>query len=333
MSDKNRRCKKILELIPCYPDWITTTELRIELEKSGLLNNNTDERSQMRTIQRDLDSVLRNHTSVEFEETKPKRFQIAKDHPHPANVAAMSAVVPLKLLEGEISNMLPATLRGEINTIFQNIGPIDNKQVKLWKSRFCYVPLEFQLLPPSINESHFFTVEKALLEKKQLVFSYQTLGYETVTRVDATPLGIVARGSMFYLIAIPNGKEHTRTYALSRIHEMKLGFSSIGGQSNFDIKQYAKENLSYFDGGETIEIELLIENKRGQAYFNESNIGENQVILASNGSHTLIKTQVRESTAFLSWLMKHSHIIEVKSPLHIRNQIVERLNEAVSLYS
>lgn len=334
MSKQIQRYRKVLESIPCYPDSISSLDIRERLLSLDLLPKEADEKSQLRTVQRCINKVLEDHSSIEFnDEQRPYLYQVAKGHRHPIKPDAMSSVVSLQVIEKEIKSMLPPTLRSDVDSIFSSLKQENTKQTKLWNERFCYFQNEFPLITPMVGNAFFKQIEQALMTQKDIEFSYQKRGATEPKKYIATPLGLFLYGNCFYLIAMPNSLDKIRTYALHRIHSLTLGFSSIKKVAQFDVREYVQQNARHFSGGEIQTVQLRIENLRGLHLIEETLLSDNQITLSNDGSYTTIEAEVRDSHTFEWWLMKHANIIEVITPRDLRDKIMANLRDALALYN
>lgn len=335
MSKQIQRYQKILESIPCHPDSISTLDIRDLLLSSALLPTSTDEKSQLRTVQRCINKVVIDNTNIEMDdESRPYRYQIAKGHRHPVKPDGMSSVVSLQIIEKEIKSMLPPTLRSDVDAIFSSLKRENTKQTKLWNERFCYFQNEFPLVAPTIGNEFFRQIEQALLKKKDIVFTYQKRGATEPKEYTASPLGLFLYGNSFYLVAlIPRSHSEFRTYALCRIHSLKLGFSSEKTIEKFDVRKYVQKNSRHFSGGNILKVVLKIENYNGLHLIEETLLSKEQKIISSDGGYTTIEADVRDSHTFEWWLMKNANIVKVISPIALRNKIISMLQESLKLYN
>ncbi len=334
MSKQILRYQKVLESIPCYPDSISSLEIRDTLLSADLLSPNADEKSQLRTVQRCINQVIADQTSIEIQDGgRPYRYQIAQGHQHPIKPDGMSSVVSLQVIEKEIKSMLPPTLRESVDSIFSSLKQENTKQTKLWSERFCYFQNELPLEPPTVGKEFFTLIEKALLDKKDIDFTYQKRGATEPKAYTLTPLGLFLHGNSFYLLGMtPNNPDDIRTFALHRLHTLKIGFTSTKILSNFNVKEYVEQNARHFSGGDMQKVILKIDNYNGLHLIEETLLSPNQKVLIREKEHTTIEAEVRDSLTFEWWLMKNANIVQVLSPISLRNTIVEMLEESLRRY-
>jgi predicted DNA-binding transcriptional regulator YafY len=334
MSKQIQRYQKVLESIPCYPESISSIEIRDRLLTLDLVSTNADDKSQLRSIQRYINQVVDEHPSINIDYScRPYRYQIAKGHRHPIKPDGMSSVVSLQVIEQEIKSMLPPTLRSDVDTIFSSLKQENTKKTKLWSERFCYAQRELPLEPPSVKAEFFESIEKALLDKKDIIFTYQKRGATKPKSYNLTPLGLLLHGNTFYLIAmLPNNPNRIQTYALHRLHTLKIGFSSTTTLPSFNTKKYVESNSRYFSGGVMQTVVLKIDNDGGLHFIEETLLSSNQKILKQNKKYTIVEAEVHNSYTFEWWLMKNANIVEIIYPADLRHKIIENLKTSLNQY-
>ncbi|MGL0822775.1 helix-turn-helix transcriptional regulator [Vibrio vulnificus] len=334
MSKQIQRYQKILESIPCYPDSISSIEIRDILASAELLPSGPDDKSQLRTVQRCINKVIENHISVETnDEHRPYRYQIAKGHRHPIKPDGMSSVVSLRVIEKEIKSMLPPTLRTDVEAIFSSLKQEETQQTKLWNERFCYFQRELPLEAPEVGHQFFKLIEQALLNKKDIEFTYQKRGATEPKGYLLTPLGLFLHGNSFYMVGMmPNDPDKISIYALHRVHSLRIGFSSTDTLAKFNVKEYVEQNARHFAGGEMVTIVLKIENLNGLHLIEETLLSPNQKVIAYSKEYTTVEASVRDSLTLEWWLLKNANIVEVISPISLRNKIIKALHASLKLY-
>ncbi|GAD79516.1 helix-turn-helix transcriptional regulator [Vibrio ezurae] len=333
MSKTFERYQLVLQNIPCHPAYVTSLELKQMLLSHELLDSSLDDKSQMKTVQRVITKVASDYYSIEINtDTRPHQIKIAQGHPHPINPSAMSSVLSLKIIEHEVLQMLPPTMRKEVANLISTSNAELDKRTELWKERFTYSPIEFQLTSPQFEESIIEDIEQAIVDKRSLHLSYQKRGDSYTQEYSVEPVGIVLHGRSFYLIAVKENTDQYRTFAIHRIKRLKLGFSLQNAHKSFNAKQYIQRNVPHFSGGEFIEIVLNIDNYEGLHLIEESKLSACQEIIYKDKNITTIKAKVRDSLGFEWWLMKNANLIEVLSPPHIRDKVIDNLHSALAKY-
>ncbi|MCA0936663.1 hypothetical protein LCL85_14075 [Vibrio alginolyticus] len=90
----------MFECIPSYPDFISTLESRDKLISAELLSPSTDEKIQLRTLQRCINQVIADQTSIEVQDGgRAYRYQIPKGYRHPIRPDGIPSLVSLQIIE------------------------------------------------------------------------------------------------------------------------------------------------------------------------------------------------------------------------------------------
>ena len=89
----------------------------------------------------------------------------------------------------------------------------------------------------------FHILQQAIWDEKKLQMTYEKADGEVIERT-VDPLGLVAKGSTWYLIAAANGK--IRNYRASRIITANLSDETYTRPEGFNLAQYWKESADQF---------------------------------------------------------------------------------------
>jgi|GEM_PF-3068307 len=333
MSNSFSRYQQVLQSIPCAPDSISTTELLEILVNKELIKDELNHRSKMRTIQRVLDNICLDHDCIEkLDETRPHRYRVQHGQLHPVNPSAMSSVVSLQMIEHEILNMLPPSMHQEVSTLISTANVESDNRQRLWQQRFAYAPVEFQLLPPEINNEHIKTIERAILDKLTLKMRYRKRGAANGESYTVTPLGITLHGNSFYLLAKRNDINEHRTFAIHRIESLKISFSATNYDHEFETRSWIEENWNFFSGGKMIDVKLRVENYSGEHIIKETKISPCQSVIEDKDGYSVITAKARDCHGFEWWLLKNIDIVEVLAPVDLRQRMLKRIRAAQGLY-
>lgn len=86
-------------------------------------------------------------------------------------------------------------------------------------------------------------LQEAIWQERKLRFLYERAGCETTERL-ADPLGLVAKGSIWYLVATVEGAQ--RTYRVSRVRELHMTEERCTRPPGFDLAAYWKQSAEDF---------------------------------------------------------------------------------------
>lgn len=209
---------------------------------------------------------------------------------------------------------IPGTFRDEAQTIWECIY-IDNGS---WRQS-------------NAKNHDLQTVQKAIWERRKLRIDYQPINGEQEIRV-VEPLGLVLKGSKWYLVALRNGQ--MRNYRVSRIQHAKVEKETFQRPSHFDLKTYweqSKEafvqNLPQYD----VEVEIH-PNIMKRITFTDKFVElvkwdeprENSWIPA-----TLRFNHEEEATAFV---LGFANRIKVLSPKKLADKVVQLAKSVIDFY-
>jgi predicted DNA-binding transcriptional regulator YafY len=96
---------------------------------------------------------------------------------------------------------------------------------------------------PGEDVSALRTLQEAVWQERKLRFTYQR-GDDTVVERLADPLGLVAKGSVWYLVAAVEG--NIRTYRVSRVREATLTDQPCVRPPAFDLAAYWEQSQADF---------------------------------------------------------------------------------------
>jgi predicted DNA-binding transcriptional regulator YafY len=95
---------------------------------------------------------------------------------------------------------------------------------------------------PEKNDS-LKILQQAIWEEKELLIKYEGVDSGETNRV-VNPLGLVAKGSKWYLIAVSNGK--FRNYRVSRIKSISIFKETFLRLDDFDLAEYWSKSTKEF---------------------------------------------------------------------------------------
>lgn len=105
-------------------------------------------------------------------------------------------------------------------------------------------------------------VQEAVSRDRKLRIAYRKAGGERSLRV-VDPLGLVAKGSTWYLVA--QTSQGLRTFRVSRIQEAKVLDKACERPAQFDLAEHWKASTSRFlEGREKVEVTLRLEARAAE---------------------------------------------------------------------
>lgn len=147
-----------------------------------------------------------------------------------------------------------------------------------------------------------------------------------------SPYAIVYNKQEFYLIAIKEGQQKFYNYRLDRIRNIQILDEKIKiKKSKSDIKEFAESSTEMF-GGEKEEIEAICHIWLLDTIF--ETFGRNITIkkIPKDDDHFKLIVDTN-SMGFRMWAMRNVDLVEVKKPLHLREEMKKIVKNAFEKYN
>ena len=221
MSDTILRQMNMLQLIPRYPQKVTTANVRDDLNDSGY-------EASLRTIQRDLQELSRVFPIVSDERSPPFGWSWKKD----AKGYESPAMDPIQALTFSLAAqylepLMPKANFKRIEAFFNRAESVltGNEKSKLhkWRKRVKVIPENIRFKEPKINLEIRQKLYQAVYEGTQIKALYRKRGNTISDERHMHPLGIVVKGSMHYLICMMDEDPNEPRYLpLQRFERVEL---------------------------------------------------------------------------------------------------------------
>ncbi len=176
------------------------------------------------------------------------------------------------------------------------------------------------------------TLQEAIWQERKLSLTYQRGDNTTVERL-VDPLGLVAKGSTWYLVAAVEGE--MRTYRVSRVQGVKLSEQSFVRPQNFDLAEYWAQSATHFVSNlprypVTIRIvpELLEKIYRAGRY---ARIDYVEPPDASGWIKLRLLFEMEEAAC--GYILSFGTQVEILEPLELRAKIVYLAESVAAFYS
>ena len=185
--------------------------------------------------------------------------------------------------------------------------------------------------PTEENISSLATLQKAVLQERKLLFTYQRGGNSTFERL-VDPLGLVAKGSTWYLIAAIENE--IRSYRVSRIQTAQVLDEPCLRPQNFDLADYWTQSSTRFVANlpryrVTVRIapELLEHIYHAGRYAKIESADPPD----ANGG-LLLRLQFEQEAAACGYLLSFGPRVEIVEPLELREKVLELAKSVVEFY-
>lgn len=221
-----------------------------------------------------------------------------------------SDAASLKLLAA-----LPDTHRENVDILRQRIY-IDSAGWKRWEEAVPMLPV----------------IQDAVWADRKLWLCYlRGDGYQTVERV-VDPLGMVAKGSIWYLVAAVNGEP--RTYRVSRVQQAQVCEEACERPPDFDLASYWQQSSAKFLVGLPRYPAVIRAAPeivpRLQAAAKFARVEKVHPPEADGWSRVEILFEIIEEAT--EYVLSFGAMIEVLEPLELRERVVNSIKQMMALY-
>ncbi len=216
--------------------------------------------------------------------------------------------------------------------LFQNLSIYQRK-------KYNYIHKANQIAR-SDNRQMFYVIDllgEAITQKKKIFFNY--IAYDAKGQVKrpttVNPYFLVSNNGKYYLVCYNPRHESLSNYRIDRIadvsvtQEPSLPLAQVPGVSkNFDIAEYANENIHMFGMGAVVS-ELRIKDNTAISYIYDW-FGKNATILERDGQ-CIARVKVDEQ-ALIYWVLQYSDFVELLSPATTRKKVLRMVKDMVDMY-
>ena len=250
------------------------------------------------------------------------------------------------MAEMHLKPLLPASVLAQLMPYFSSAekclnGYAGKTNVADWLDKVRVIPMNQPLLAP-VNEggvppeTHEIVYD-ALLQNKKIKIEYRKKGEESYAKFDSiSPLGIVQRGLILYLICLKGNSTKPITLALHRIRyaERVSGIcDDVVRPSNFSLDTFIASGALGVSHGDEIALRAIFYDKAGD-HLLESKLASEQVVTDGPEPGSLeIRAQVIWTQQLEWWLQAFADKVQVIKPLALRNQLRKNLKKGAGRYA
>jgi len=316
MSDTLLRQWQLLRQIPRAPKKIDVANLMAKLEIAGY-------KTTKRSIQRDLNSLSRVFPLL----CDDAGTGVAHGWSWSADAPAFDlptmdgpTALTLRMIEQFIPTLLPPTVRDLLAPQFARaravLGANPNNPLGAWADRVRVVPREMPLLPPQYNTDVVRVVYDALLAGRRFTADYRSRAATTdeLKSYEVNPLGLVARGSLLYLVCTLWEYDDIRQLALHRVVGATPSDKPVNKPNGFDLDYYIQQGEFQYPVGPMIQLKAKF-NRTAAAHLYETPLSEDQTIEDEDAEHVIVTATVRDTTQLQWWLRGFGNLVEVLEPI------------------
>ena len=331
-NDKQSVVLRLFELmkqLPTRGTGKTAAELTTALNDAGYIIDK-------RQVERDLKDLEEAFPLDKNDTSKPYGWKWINGASIDLPVMTLSEALSLRLIEGTLKTLMPISMLEGLEPRFRQaekqlvVLSKENRKAK-WASKVRSVSPTMPFVPPVIDSELLATVQEALLSDIQIEVDYQGMNDEESKQLRLSPLALVNRGAVSYLIATAYEYEDIRLYAMHRILKATKTGDTVKRPANFDLDEYIQAGGLHFGNGKTIRLSAWVSQWLAKI-LEETPLSADQQLKVS-GEKTKLTATVSDSWQLTWWLMSQGTGIEVTAPVALRKRVGEQLAEAAAQYT
>lgn len=317
---------EMLKYIPKKLPGITASALTDKMELAGFPVSK-------RTIERDLRDLSKVFPIATNEESTPFGWYWIRDIDNEFGGCEVTEAVSLTLAEDVLKSILPVPflkcLEQKFKSAREKLKELKDLPIANWSSKVRYVPDSFPFKPVGIRSDILETLQKALIENKQVDVDYDPVEQATKSYT-LNPLGIVNMGARSYLLATIGEYDNVLQFGIQRFRKVSLTESSANTPIDFSMDDYIQSGAMQFGELKQIKFKAAITENLA-SYLEETKLSPDQKI-SWKGENYILTATVKYTWQFWFWLRSQGSGITVLSPKFVRDEMSADAKELVKNY-
>jgi predicted DNA-binding transcriptional regulator YafY len=287
-----------------------------------------------RTVERDLVELSQHYAYYCTEQGRSQAWSFMKGRKELAPTS--NAVIALSYIQAKpyLEQVLPAEVYQGIEPQFMEAEATlqrHGSHLSTWPDRVRVLPGMKQLHKPTVDTQVWATLTQALLLGKKFTAQYAKRSVDHPKTLLFSPLGMVSKGNIHYLIATANQHTNPVIFALHRMANAALSDDNIDENLQFNIDDY----ISRFGWTPAGEIILEADISPEVAYLlGETPLSQTQEITPlDDGSdwYRLVAT-ITDDQESKWWVYGLNRNIRVTSPSHWVDEFKDTTRQMLALY-
>lgn len=328
MSDSVMRRLAILNMLPQGGVGMSTSDIEENLKRDGFDVST-------RTVQRDLSDLSDSFPLIDDNVGRAKHWSFMKGSPKILipNMDLDTALT-LKLTQQHLLPLIPQRVRSFLEPYF----PEADKVLQDHPSRFTNwidttraISLGLPQEAPPIDSGVFAVLSQAIVDQSKCEVSYRANHRDKAKTYRISPLAMVIRGPVTYLLAIYEGFADVRQMAMHRFSSARELFDQADQPERFNLDDYIRQGHFGILYDPTPQPLQLTVSKAMARILQEAPLSTDQKITPQDEG-ARVSVTLPESWDLYRWLLSHSSDVRVESPQHIRDKLVDYLQASLAQY-
>lgn len=329
-NDTLLRHWRMLREIPRYPRRISTVELKQRLGNAGFDTT-------IRTIQRDL-IKLSGALPLLSDDSKPQGWSWEADAAQlDLPTLEPQAALVFYFAEKYLKSLLPGSTLNHLSPWFRTAAGVLDKLgngLSSWRKKVRVLAPGQPLRAAVIDHDVQSAVTEALLMNRRLEVTYRPRNGTDAKVYEASPLGLVVRDQVIYLVCTLREYGDIKQLVLSRIQHAVVQESPARNLESFDLDDYIAQGAFGIQIGGGRAIHLVAEFDRQVAVsFTERPLDPMQIVEDIDENTVRLTATVSDTLELRRWLMGFDVCAEVIEPIFLRDDIRSMIDRMQKRYS
>jgi predicted DNA-binding transcriptional regulator YafY len=321
----------MLRHIPRHPGTITAQTLKNRLADEGhAVTKRTVERDLVKLSQAfGLGSDTRDRVQHWFWPENLGVFDIPGMDP--------AAALGFRIAEAYLRPLLPPVTLDVLGPYFEQAGrvlDVGSSTLKGWQDKVRVIPRGPERRVPWVKPEVQKGVYQALLEERRLRVDYHPKGAEHYQTYEVSPLGLVVREGLLYLVSTLWDYEDIKQLVCHRMTTATVLEKPVERPKGFDLDRYLREQgeFAYPTGKGKIRLRVLFDEAAAQ-HLSERPLADDQDLKKRRDGRVLLTATVLDTYELRWWLLGFGEQVEVVGPKGLREEFREVVQRMADRYS
>lgn len=334
MSDLVLRHLELLKLIPRHAEsGKTTRQLAEALDDLGFDIS-------LRSVQRDLEKLSAAFPISCVADGKAHIWFYTLKEGQQLLIPAMDhqTALTLKLAQRHLKPLIPQQLKSFLDPYFPEAGKILKQhpsRLKKWLNKTSAISLGLQQLAPKIEDGVWDVISRAIIDEQQCEVVYRPQRLKRAKTYRISPLALVIRGPVTYLLAVYEGYEDIRQMAMHRFRSAKALVDDAWVPEGFDLTHYIQQgHFGILHQNHPVSLVLRVRPVLARI-LEEAPLSRDQIIEplpdADDGAVRVCCT-LPENWDLYRWLLSHGMDLKIEGPDHVRDTYLGYLEQSLGQY-
>jgi len=276
-----------------------------------------------KTIQRDL-VYMRDQLGlpVAYDSGERGYFYDGEVHSFPNLLVTEGEVLALFLAQQALTTYAGTSLEGPLRSAMTKLSEILGDTVSIQPDDFGQDISFHHTGTPVIAPDVFQRIQTALLDRREVHFSYRKPGAEADEDRVVCPYHLGCINGQWYLFGHDNDREAMRTFALSRVQEVRGTGATFERPEDFSISRYLVDSFGVFTGRGQEEVRIrfapevaqLVRERQWHASQELTDLGEEGLVL---------QMRLNDLTEVANWVLSWGRFAEVITPEQLREEVLK----------